>query len=135
AAAIRDERVVAILLGKGVAAIDRNAGGSSEITRRTSPAFHRSGHESSQSPLGANHTPGFVRTDPEYFGSRPVRRDTRQRGRQRVIRVHSDVTGVIHQRLDVARVAAHKLASRAVEAEAVLPATALCAKFQAPRVE
>src|SRR6266481_3345919 len=125
AATIGDEGVSEIFFRPAVAAKNRNASGRSEIPRGPPATFDQAGHYASHAPFGPNHPPLFLRTDAVHLSGGPIRRDIYQRGWHVVKAVPLAIARVVHESLDMMRVAADEPAPAIVEAHAVLAAAGL----------
>ena len=134
-AAVCDESVTDKLFGPRVSAVNGDARGPREITRRTPAAFDRPRHQTGHSPFGANDAPRFVRADPINFCRRTVHGDIDQCARHGVVRIAPGVAVFVHHGLDVAAVRADEFAAAIVEAQSVLRAAAIGAKIERAWVE
>ena len=119
---IAHERLADVLRAKRIAAIDCRAGGSGEVTGRTSAALDGTDHGSGHTQSRADDSPRLDRTDAKHLGLRTIGGDTDPRSGAREIRVPRGVTIFVHCQLDVVAVRAMELAAPVVEAHAMLGA-------------
>src|SRR5439155_5191091 len=110
-------------------------GGGSEIARGAATALDQAGHCAADAPLGADDAPLFLGADAIHFGSGAIHRDINQRWRHVVKGVAFPVMRVVHERLNMVRVAADKTPATIVEAHAVLTAASFGFDLKGARVE
>src|SRR5207237_9578621 len=127
--------VLAKILRKRVAAINRDAGRSAKIAGGPAAAFDGAGKETRHTPARANDAPRLVRADAINLRCRAVGGDIQRGRRQREEWISRGVTVLIHHLPNVRAVAANEFAPAIVEAQTVLASAALKTHRQGARVE
>ena len=134
-ASIGNECIAREAFAQGIPAINRNTRGRGEIAGYPSAAFHRPAHLSGDTPARAHDAPGFIRAQPKHLRRRAIGRNADALAGQRIMRIAPRVARGIHQRLQMAAVAAGKLAAVIVEAHPVLRRAVFRAQFQRARIK
>ena len=134
-AGIGNERVAAETFAQRVTAINRHAGRRREISGHPSAAFHRPAHLAGNTPARAHDAPGFIGAQSEHLRRRAISRNAHSLARQGIMPIAPGITRRIHQRLQMAAVAAGELAAVIVKAHAVLRCAVFRAQLECARVK
>src|SRR4051812_5899705 len=119
---IADERIADEIISKRITFINCKACRAREVAGGTSATFDRARDESGDTPLGANNSPGFIRTGAVHFSRRTIDGNIDRGRRHRVSHVGCEIAILVHDLANMAAVTGDKFASGSVETKSVLAA-------------